>query len=137
VEKAMTGTVVDTAILSNPQLAKLIDTSAPGTHNGLQLGCLPQGRYSINLVYPTGQAWTTPNEIGSCASLEGNTLFASGTGFDPGNCSIKPRPVLYSQGTRAVVEITGPSDPNNCKSATPDGMHVPAVPDVCTKLTGN
>src|SRR5690606_39520792 len=30
-------------------------------------GCLPMGRYAISLVYPTGQAWTVPNESGGCA----------------------------------------------------------------------
>jgi hypothetical protein len=36
----------------------------------LVYGCLPEGRYSINLVYGTGQAWTTPNEAGVCAPSE-------------------------------------------------------------------
>jgi hypothetical protein len=71
-------------------------------------GCLPPGRFAINLVYPTGQAWTVPNESGSCAVSEG-TLDLSTT---PPSCSIVPpgangsrRDVLYSQGTRGVVEI--------------------------------
>ena len=33
-------------------------------------GCLPEGRYAVNLVYGTGQAWTTPNEAGVCAASE-------------------------------------------------------------------
>lgn len=36
----------------------------------LVYGCLPEGRYSMNLVYGTGQAWTTPNEAGVCAPSE-------------------------------------------------------------------
>jgi hypothetical protein len=69
-------------------------------------GCLPTGRYAINLVYPTGQAWTVPNETGSCAASEGMLDYTG----SPSQCSIVPanepaRPVLYSQGTRGVVEI--------------------------------
>lgn len=29
-------------------------------------GCLPRGKYQMNLVYATGQAWTVPNEAGAC-----------------------------------------------------------------------
>lgn len=32
----------------------------------VKVGCLPEGRYAMNLVYPTGQAWTVPNEAGVC-----------------------------------------------------------------------
>lgn len=66
--------------------------------------CLPLGRYAINAVYPTGQAWTVPNEAGSCALSEGPADFNR----DPPACTRKPRPLLYSQGTRAVVEIVPP-----------------------------
>jgi hypothetical protein len=116
--------VIDSQNLSNPQLAKLINHRLGS--NGLLGGCLPTGRYQINLVYPTGQAWTTPNETGSCASAEGLSVLTS----NPGTCKIKPRPVLRSQGTRAVVEITAAADPNNCKA----GATVPPVPFACTSL---
>jgi hypothetical protein len=122
------GVVIDSSALSNPQLSKLVNRKAAGTTNGLVGGCLPTGRYQINLVYPTGQAWTTPNETGSCAPAEGSALFAA-SGFDPGSCSAKPRPVLYSQGTRAVVEIT-PSTSGNCAA----GAAVAPVPFACTSL---
>jgi hypothetical protein len=69
-------------------------------------GCLPMGRYAITLVYPTGQAWTVPNEAGGCAESEGNVVLETGGG----HCSQKSRPVLLSQGSRAVVEIVGPSE---------------------------
>jgi hypothetical protein len=72
-------------------------------------GCLPPGRFAINLVYPTGQAWTVPNESGSCAASEGMLSLMT----TPPSCSIvppggngMPRDVLFSQGTRAVLEIT-------------------------------
>lgn len=32
--------------------------------------CLPQGKYSMNLIYGTGQAWSLPNEAGVCAPAE-------------------------------------------------------------------
>jgi hypothetical protein len=149
-----TGPVIEASKLTNPQLATIINHNAAGSTNGLVGGCLPTGRYQVNIVYPTGQAWTTPNETGSCAAAEGNTLFTkSGTsttlpsGFpDPlanGCSAIQPRPVLYSQGTRAVIEITPATDPNNCKlfaangklpvdqkgNPTPNG-----APFVCTGL---
>lgn len=68
-------------------------------------GCLPMGRYAITLAYPTGQAWTVPNESGGCSSSEGTVVLGS----DVGSCSDKPRTVLLSQGSRGVVEIIGPS----------------------------
>lgn len=64
-------------------------------------GCLPKGRYAMSLVYPTGQAWTVPNEMGGCARSEGSVFIGGGAP----TCSGKPRPVLLSQGARAVLEI--------------------------------
>ncbi len=79
----------------------------------IEVGCLPTGRYEINLVYPTGQAWTVPNEAGSCAVDEGAPGPApTGANVPPGDglqaCQSKPRAVLPSQGTRAVLEIVAP-----------------------------
>jgi hypothetical protein len=122
-----TGIVIDSAKLTNPQLAGIVNTKDyGGATNGMIGGCLPLGRYQINMVYPTGQAWTTPNEEGSCAASEGATTFsganAPGAGFadDPLHisCATKPRPVLYSQGTRAVVEITA-GTPGACAGFSP------------------
>lgn len=87
-------------------------------------GCLPKGRYAISLVQPSGQAWTVPNEIGGCAPSEGNVTATS----SPASCSTKPRPVLLSQGARAVLEIV---------SAGPDGEETCSdnpVPDECLHL---
>jgi len=33
----------------------------------LAFGCLPPGYYSVNVVYPTGQAWSVPNLSGHCS----------------------------------------------------------------------
>ena len=86
--------------------------------SGFKFACLPTGRYGVNMVYSTGQAWTVPNEAGSCAPLEGATDWVHDT------CTTKPRPVLPSQGNRAVLEVVPAQDPNNCKGDM-------AVPDEC------
>ncbi|HEY6459370.1 MAG TPA: hypothetical protein VIY73_04440, partial [Polyangiaceae bacterium] len=127
-----TSSVIPTDLLTNgnaPQTAPLgtspsaltgVQTRAQVTNlvNGVMYGCLPQGRYAINVVYPDGQAWTVPNEAGACSGAEGTTPYNGTTaGLE---CTIKPRPVLYSQGNRAVVEIVGPTNPQNCVTANPE-----------------
>jgi hypothetical protein len=95
-------------------------------------GCLPKGRYAINVVYPDGQAWTVPNEAGACtgvASGEGNTNW----NITPPTCTLQPRTVIQSQGPRAVVEIVGPTNPKNCGGGGP----VPATPAICLPTTGS
>ena len=82
---------------------------------GVQYGCLPTGRYEINVVYPDGQAWTVPNEAGACTAAEGATNYTA----SPPTCTLQPRPVLRSQGTRAVVEITATTNPSNCVTQSP------------------
>ncbi len=96
----------------------------------VKLGCLPLGRYAINAVYPTGQAWTVPNESGSCAEAEGRGDLST----NPGACLGRIRPVLRSQGTRAVVEIVPATDPSVCaKLAAIDAtLGADGVPRVCT-----
>lgn len=74
-------------------------------------GCLPKGRYAISLVYPTGQAWTVPNESGGCSAAEGPITLRERNGI----CATKPRSVLLSQGARAVVEIVDAEDPSHCE----------------------
>ncbi|HZO13691.1 MAG TPA: hypothetical protein VFB62_10540, partial [Polyangiaceae bacterium] len=70
----------------------------------IEYGCLPEGRYAMNLVYDSGQAWTVPNEGGVCAPEEAPT---------DGMCGIRPR--LVSQGV--VVTIGAPRDPGYCAGA--------------------
>ncbi len=82
----------------------------PGVRE-VRRGCLPMGRYAISLVYPTGQAWTVPNETGGCSALEGSVR----VGDRGGTCTDKPRPVLLSQGSRGVVEIIGAAEPGTCE----------------------
>jgi hypothetical protein len=96
-----------------------------GKINGPVLGCLPPGRYAPNFVYPTGQAWTVPNESGSCAVSEGTVQASSSspTGWLCQGDAGPGRNVLYSQGTRGVLEITESPGSATC-AAYP-------VPTVC------
>ena len=97
----------------------------------LRYACLPKGRYEINVVYPTGQAWTVPNEAGSCAVAEGRADFTNLSLF-PTNlrCASQPRPLLYSQGTRAVLEIVDAMDPTFCAGQNLE-LKSRAVPNEC------
>jgi hypothetical protein len=95
-------------------------------------GCLPKGRYAINVVYPDGQAWTVPNEAGACTGTS-----QSGEGVTDWNnytCTLQKRTVIQSQGPRAVVEIVGPSNPKNCVDAN---SPVPPTPAICMPTSGN
>lgn len=94
----------------------------PGVRD-LKIGCLPKGRYAISAVYPTGQAWTTPNEMGACARTEGATT----GGNTPVTCTERPRPVLLSQGARAVLEIVAPDPATGCddKPVPPECQTIP------------
>jgi hypothetical protein len=97
----------------------------PGTPPAIQ-GCLPKGRYAINVVYPDGQAWTVPNEAGACTGVATGEGTTNWTEAIP-TCTLQKRDVVRSQGPRAVVEIVGPDDPKNCKV----GAAVPPVPAIC------
>lgn len=89
-------------------------------------GCLPKGRYAINVVYPDGQAWTVPNEAGACTGTASTGEGTTNWSMTP-VCSLQNRNVVTSQGPRAVVEIVGPTDPNNCKP----NAAVPPTPSIC------
>jgi hypothetical protein len=131
------GPIVPVDLLNNGQVTSRFQVT--NLVNSVQYGCLPKGRYSINVVYPDGQAWTVPNEAGSCSGTEGGTDYGGLT------CSLKPRPLLYSQGNRAIVEIVGPSNPQSCVNPgpgpgapqgppgdpAPAGKPAFAVPDAC------
>jgi hypothetical protein len=129
------GPIVPVDILSNGDLKNRYQVT--NLVNNVQFGCLPKGRYAINVVYPDGQAWTVPNETGACSGDEGTTNYCGLT------CNLKPRPILYSQGNRAVVEIVGPTNPANCQApgpaanptfdanTIPSGQAAPSVPVEC------
>jgi hypothetical protein len=128
--------VTSGAVLATPYLkAPSADASEPGDKDifdaavskqplvrSIQRGCLPKGRYAISLFYPTGQAWTVPNEAGGCSPEEGGVVLGSGVG----SCAGKPRPVLLSQGSRAVLEIIDARDPRTCEDfPVPEACRAP------------
>jgi hypothetical protein len=81
----------------------------------LVYGCLPEGDYSMNLVYGTGQAWTVPNEAGVCAPSE--ELLDSGQ-----TCGIRPR--LGSQDV--ALRIGPPQNAQYCKDNPTPAACLPA-----------
>jgi hypothetical protein len=93
---------------SEPGEKPLFDPNALKGKNGIRdvrEACLPKGRFAITTIYPTGQAWTVPNETGGCAKSEGAVVGPS----TPTECAGKRRPVLLSQGARGVLEIVAPT----------------------------
>lgn len=85
----------------------------------IKYGCLPEGEYSMNLVYGTGQAWTVPNEAGVCAPSEA-------AADEDQTCGTRAR--LPSQDV--TLTIGPPSDPAYCKGATatpPECMPAPTT----------
>ncbi len=81
----------------------------------IQYGCLPQGRYALNLIYATGQAWTLPNEAGVCQP--GEMPSKDGT-----SCGSRPR--LSSQSV--AITIGPPTDAAYCKDNPTPAACLPA-----------
>lgn len=69
-------------------------------------GCIPEGRYAVNLIYSTGQAWTVPNDAGICSPLEAPS--ADGT-----RCGTRAR--LSTQA--ALLTVGPPADTAYCAGA--------------------
>jgi hypothetical protein len=118
-----------TTLASVTNLIKPPPNYTAGTTSPAIQGCLPTGRYSINVVYPNGQAWTVPNEAGACtgdATGEGRTDWTNLT------CMTQQRNVLRSQGPRAVVEITPAKNPMHCQGAS-SPTNPGVVPSICQK----
>jgi uncharacterized protein (DUF2141 family) len=88
-------------LIADPEPVEAQLTQQFGRPVHIEVGCLPQGRYAMNVVYDTGQAWTVPNEAGICAPAEADLGTACGT-----------RPKLASQSI--VVTVGEPTDPGYC-----------------------
>ena len=104
-QKAKNGAV----ILADENLVKQGLQRQFGRPFDVSYGCLPQGNYAMNLVYPTGQAWTLPNEAGVCAENEPESA-------DKKSCvsTTKARARLASQ--LAMVVVGPPTDAAYCKA---------------------
>ncbi len=90
----------------------------------LTYGCVPEGPYTMNLLYETGQGWTVPNEAGICSSTEpisadGKQCIGQGDGHPA-------RARLASQS--AVLTVTKPTDPTYCKELPPACLRAQASP---------
>jgi hypothetical protein len=96
-----------TKIIADEQSVKSRLQAQFGRPFEIVYGCLPEGQYAMNLVYPTGQAWTLPNEGGVCASLEPQSA-------DGSKCqsATSARARLDSQD--AMLVIGPPTDPAYC-----------------------
>jgi hypothetical protein len=79
----------------------------------LVYGCLPEGRYAMNLIYGTGQAWTLPNEAGVCAATEPASMDGTQC-VEPTKGTKVTRARLASQ--NAVLTIGPPTDASSCKA---------------------
>jgi hypothetical protein len=70
-------------------------------------GCLPPGKFGLNLVYGTGQAWSLPNEAGSC-----RTPLENPEGEGCKQQGQPARPALASQ--RFFLRIEGSQEGTYC-----------------------
>ncbi len=93
------------ALIEDPEAVQQGLSARFGRPVRMVYGCLPQGRYATNLVYPSGQAWTVPNEAGICAATETESQ-------DGRLCGTRAK--LESQSV--VIEIGAPTDPVYCEA---------------------
>jgi hypothetical protein len=98
-------------VISNEDATKAALKAQFGRTVDVVEACLPEGKYAMNLVYSTGQAWTVPNEAGVCQPLEASQDDGKSCG-DPNTTA--HRPILPSQSV--VLTIGPPKDAAYCKS---------------------
>jgi hypothetical protein len=91
-------------------------------------GCLPRGRYQINLLYPTGQRWAVPNEAGVCIAPEVSRQGGASCLED----GYRARTTLASQA--AFFAIGAAREAAYCASLHPgDNFFVNGVPRACLR----
>ncbi|MCC6647757.1 MAG: hypothetical protein IT374_19580 [Polyangiaceae bacterium] len=103
-------------------------------------GCIPPGKFSMNVVHDTGQAWTLPNEAGVCTGVGGSVASTrERPTADGAGCTLEhvagARPRLPSQDWNLFVG--GRSEPGYCESlplpidaSLPSSKRVDAAPEV-------
>jgi len=103
-------------------------------------GCLPPGWYSVNVVYPAGQAWSLPNQMGSCffGTNPDGTLFPAETcktattvsadqvakGFNsnnPGRPLLESQQVYKLEGGKKVPQVVLITPTDRCMIKNTDG----------------
>ncbi len=104
-DKAMNKIIADEAALA-ATIGKQFNRKV-----SIAYGCLPEGRYGINLIYGTGQAWSVPNEAGICARSEPQT--ADGKSCQDNSTAGKPHRARLTSQT-GVLTITAPTDAAYC-----------------------
>jgi hypothetical protein len=117
-------TLIDPALVA-PALRALL--GRPDADVRVVEGCLPRGSYQINLFYPSGQSWTTPNELGSCIAPEVTQRSGScrETGF-------RARTPLASQ--TMIIQIGDEAEPGYCAALHPDDADFAGgIPRACLR----
>ncbi len=103
--------VADEAVLS-AEVAALLRRNPAKTTFGE--GCLLPGDYAVNMVYPTSQSWTLPNEASTC--------FGTEQPLSAGSCGTRDstRNTLPSQGF--MLRVTSAADPAACRAKVDAAM---------------
>jgi hypothetical protein len=92
----------------------------------LVYGCLPQGRFAMNLIYGTGQAWSVPNEAGVCAASEPESTDGKTCSRKAGDATAPHRARLASQDV--VITVSPPVDTAYCTAHPTPSQCLPATP---------
>ncbi|GAC1570717.1 MAG: hypothetical protein NVS3B20_02450 [Polyangiales bacterium] len=97
-------------------------------------GCLPPGLYSVNVIYPTGQAWSLPNQTGYCTyTLAGKlseSCFTPTTAGPQDAKGFTSRPLLTSQqvyrkeGGKMVPQVVQVTPSERCMAKSVSGAKV-------------
>ncbi|HEU4534014.1 MAG TPA: hypothetical protein VFS00_07850, partial [Polyangiaceae bacterium] len=118
-------TLVDPAAVT-PGLRALL--GRPDADVRVVEGCLPRGRYQIDLLYPSGQRWAVPNEAGVCVAPEVSRDGGAGCAED----GYRARTKLASQA--AFLAVGAERESGYCAALHPDDdLFVGGVPRACLR----